>query len=200
MKRVSSLVLGGALLFALLAAPVLTLAAPNARGEKPGIAVLQFKSRAENQRWNNGVAEAAQDAFGIELVKINFRVVRREEFEARMRGENLPLSGDVNPRTARQIGKLLNVKYLITGSVTEFGPIDQGDFGLSGKRNFKAALNARLIDTSTGGVVWADEASEMAPRGEAGVDDSGMFEKTMKPCIQKLTASLFALVREEAGL
>jgi curli biogenesis system outer membrane secretion channel CsgG len=200
MKRVSSLVLGGALLFALLAAPVLTLAAPNARGEKPGIAVLQFKTKAENQRWNNGGAQAAQDAFGIELVKINFRVVGREEFEARMRGENLPLSGDVNPRTARQIGKLLNVKYLITGSVTEFGPIDQGDFGLSGKRNFKAALNARLIDTSTGGVVWADEASEMAPRGEAGVDDSEMFEKTMKPCIQKLTASLFALVREEAGL
>jgi len=200
MKRVSSLVLGGALLFALLAAPVLTLAAPNARGEKPGIAVLQFKTKAENQRWNNGGAQATQDAFGIELVKINFRVVGREEFEARMRGENLPLSGDVNPRTARQIGKLLNVKYLITGSVTEYGPIDQGDFGLSGKRNFKAALNAHLIDTSTGGVVWADEASEMAPRGEAGVDDSEMFEKTMKPCIQKLTASLFALVREEAGL
>jgi len=200
MKRVSSLVLGGALLFALLAAPVLTLAAPNARGEKPGIAVLQFKTKAENQRWNNGGAQATQDAFGIELVKINFRVVGREEFEARMRRENLPLSGDVNPRTARQIGKLLNVKYLITGSVTEFGPIDQGDFGLSGKRNFKAALNARLIDTSTGEIVWADEASEMAPRGEAGVDDSRMFEKTMKPCIQKLTASLFALVREEAGL
>src|SRR3954469_6673370 len=200
MKRVSSLVLGGALLFALLAAPVLTLAAPNARGEKPGIAVLHFKSRAENQRWNNGVAEAAQDAFGIELVKINFRVVRREEFEARMRGENLPLSGDVNPRTARQIGKLLNVKYLITGLVTEFGPVDQGDRGLSGKRNFMAALNARLIDTSTGEVVWADEASEMAPRGEAGVDDRRMFEKTMTPCSKKLTASLFAFVREEAGL
>ena len=200
MRRVSSLVLGGALLFALLAAPVLTLAAPNARGEKPGIAVLQFKTKAENQRWNNGGAQATQDAFGIELVKINFRVVGREEFEARMRGENLPLSGDVNPRTARQIGKLLNVKYLITGLVTEFGPVDQGDFGLSGKRNFMAALNARLIDTSTGEVAWADEASEMAPSGEAGVDDSRMFEKMMKPCIQKLTASLFALVREEAGL
>jgi curli biogenesis system outer membrane secretion channel CsgG len=60
-------------------------------------------------------------------------------------------------------------------------------------------MNARLIDTSTGEIVWADEA-----RGEegsvkvsvggfgGGVDDDRMFDKVLKPVIQQLTASLKA--------
>ena len=69
-----------------------------------------------------------------------------------------------------------------------------------GKKTFVAAFNARLIETSTGEIVWADEA-----RGEdsnvrvsvggfgGGVDyDERMFDKVMKPAIQQLTASLKA--------
>jgi curli biogenesis system outer membrane secretion channel CsgG len=125
-----------------------------------------------------------------------------------MQEKNLSLSGDVDPATAVKIGKLLGVNYLLTGAVTEYGVTDKGAHGSgigrlpgfsAGKRSFVAALNARLIDTSTGEVVWADEASSEESSVKVsvggfggGVDDERMFDKVMKPCIQQLTASLKA--------
>ncbi len=200
MKRISTLALCAALLLAVVAVPSLSSAASS---DKPRIAVLEFKNKADNQWWYHGGAEAAQDVFVTELVKSGkFRVVEREQLEALMQEKNLTLSGDVDPKSAVRIGKLLGVNYLLTGAVTEYGNTDVSGGGggvYAGKRKFVAALNARLIDTSTGEVVWADEASqeEASVRVSVfgvggGVDDNRMFDKVMKPCIQKLTASLKA--------
>ena len=200
MKRVSALALCAALLLAVVAVPSLSSAASS---DKPRIAVLEFKNKADNQWWYHGGAEAAQDVFVTELVKSGkFRVVEREQLEALMQEKNLSLSGDVDPKTAVRIGKLLGVNYLLTGAVTEYGNTDVSGGGggvYAGKRKFVAALNARLIDTSTGEVVWADEASQEEASIKVsvfgvggGVDDNRMFDKVMKPCIQKLTASLKA--------
>ncbi len=200
MKRFSSIALTAALLLA-VAVPVLQAA------DKPRVAVLEFKNKADNQWWYHGGAEAAQDVFVTELFKSGkFRVVEREQLEALMQEKNLTLSGDLDPSTAVRVGKILGVNYLLTGSVTEYGVTDTNAHapgvrrlpGFSaGKRNFVAAMNARLIDTSTGEIVWADEA-----RGEdssvkvnvggfgGGADDSRMFDKVMKPVIQQLVASI----------
>jgi len=199
MKRVSSLAICCALLLAVLAAPGLIQAAGKA--DKPRIAVLEFKNKADNQWWYKGGAEAAQDVFVTELVKSGkFRVVEREQLEALMKEKGLTLSGDVDPKTAVRVGKLLGVNYLLTGAVTEYGNTDVSGGGggvFAGKRKFVAALNARIIDTSTGEIAWADEASqeESSVRVSVfgvggGVDDNRMFDKVMKPCIQKLVASL----------
>jgi curli biogenesis system outer membrane secretion channel CsgG len=199
MKRVSSLAICGALLLAVLAAPGLIQAAGKA--DKPRIAVLEFKNKADNQWWYHGGATAAQDVFVTELVKSGkFRVVEREQLEALMKEKGLTLSGDVDPKTAVRVGKLLGVNYLLTGAVTEYGNTDVSGGGggvFAGKRKFVAALNARIIDTSTGEIAWADEASqeESSVRVSVfgvggGVDDNRMFDKVMKPCIQKLVASL----------
>ena len=204
MKRFSSLAVVAALLVAAAALPALA-----ADTTKPRIAVLEFKSKAENQWWWHNGSAAAQDVFVTELVKSGkFRVVEREQLAALMQEKNLTLSGDLDPATAVRVGKLLGVNYLLTGSVTEYGVTDVGAHapgvrrlpGFSaGKRNFVAAMNARLIDTSTGEILWADEA-----RGEessvkvnvggfgGGVDDDRMFDKVMKPVIQQLVASIKA--------
>ena len=198
MKRITSLVL-----FAALVLVVGSVAFAADKSTKPRLAVLEFKNKADNQWWYHGGAEAAQDVFVTELVKSGkFRVVEREQLAALMEEKNLTLSGDVDPSTAVRIGKLLGVNYLLTGAVTEYGNTDVGGggFGVSaGKRKFVAAMNARLIDTSTGEVVWADEASQEEASIKVsvfgvggGVDDNRMFDKVMKPCIQKLTASLKA--------
>jgi curli biogenesis system outer membrane secretion channel CsgG len=201
MKRVPSLVL--------LAALLLAATAPALAADKPRIAVLEFKNKADNQWWWHGGAQAAQDVFVTELVKSGkFRVVEREQLAALMQEKNLTLSGDLDPATAVRVGKILGVNYLLTGAVTEYGVTDIGAHapgirrlpGFSaGKRNFVAAMNARLIDTSTGEILWADEA-----RGEessvkvnvggfgGGVDDDRMFDKVMKPVIQQLVASIKA--------
>jgi curli biogenesis system outer membrane secretion channel CsgG len=203
MKRLISVTLTGALL-------ALSCAALAAAADKPRIAVLEFKNKADNQWWNSGGAGAAQDVFVTELVKSGkFRVMEREQLDALMQEKNLTLSGDVDPKTAIKLGKLIGVNYLLTGAVTEYGaqgthanaPGIRGLPGFSaGKKTFTAAMNARIINTSTGEVVWADEASgedshmnlEIGGFG-GGVDhDSRMFDKVMKPVIQKLVASIKA--------
>jgi len=206
MKRLNLFVLC-ALALCAVATPLTTHAAD--KSTKPRLAVLEFKNKADNQWWFHGGAAAAQDVFVTELVKSGkFRVVEREQLEALMSEKNLSLSGDVDPKSAIKFGKLLGVNYLLTGAVTEYGITDKGahgpgigglpSFGV-GKRNFVAAINARLIDTSTGEIVWADEATAEESSVKVsvggfggGVDDDRMFDKVMKPCIQKLTASLKA--------
>jgi curli biogenesis system outer membrane secretion channel CsgG len=204
MKRITSLVLCAALVLV-----VASVAFAADKSTKPRLAILEFKNKADNQWWYSSGAAAAQDVFVTELVKSGkFRVVEREQLAALMEEKNLTLSGDVDPNTAVQIGKLLGVNYLLTGSVTEYGVTDKGAHGRSigrlpgfaaGKRSFVAAVNARLIDTSTGEIAWADEASAEESSVKVnvggfggGVDDDRMFDKVMKPCIQKLTASLKA--------
>ncbi|HSS49361.1 MAG TPA: CsgG/HfaB family protein [Thermoanaerobaculia bacterium] len=203
MKRVSIFALCGVALLALLVPTLSSAKGGNGGGEKPRIAVLEFKNKADNQWWYHGGAAAAQDVFVTELVKSGkFRVVDREQLEAMMQEKHLTQSGDIDPKTAMKLGKILGVNYLLTGAVTEYGNTDVsgGGGGVSaGKRKFVAALNARLINASTGEVLWADEASqeETSVRVSVfgiggGVDDNRMFDKVMKPCIQKLVASLKA--------
>jgi curli biogenesis system outer membrane secretion channel CsgG len=207
MKRVLSVAVC-AMVAVAVAAP-LSLAKAGDKATKPRIAVLEFKNKADNQWWWHGGAAAAQDVFVTELVKSGkFRVVEREQLAALMQEKGLTLSGDVDPKTAIKIGKLLGVNYLLTGSVTEYGVTDKGAHGSgigripgfsAGKREFVAAMNARLIDTSTGEIAWADEAraTESSTKVSVGgfgggVDDQRMFDKVMKPVIQQLTASLKA--------
>jgi len=203
MKRIVSL----ALCAVLLCAFAVTMASAEEKSSKPRIAVIEFKNKADNQWWYHGGAEAMQDVFVTELFKSGrFRVMEREQLQALMAEKNLTLSGDLDPSTAVKIGKILGVNYLLTGSVTEYGVTDKGGHGSgigrlpgfsAGKRSFVAAVNARLIDTSTGEIVWADEASAEESSVKVsvggfggGVDDDRMFDKVMKPVIQQLTASI----------
>lgn len=201
MRRLAILGLG----ILLLGAAAATVAA--AQSDKPRIAVLEFKNKADNQWWYHGGAAAMQDVFVTELVKSGkFRVIDREQLAALMQEKNLSLAGDIDPATAVKAGKLLGCQYFLTGAVTEYGmegtnvdtPWVGGLPSVSvGKKKFTAAANARIIDTTTGEIVWADEG-----RGEegsakvrvggfgGGVDDQRMFDKVMKPIIQQLVASI----------
>ena len=203
MKRLISVTLSCALL-------ALVCAGALAAADKPRIAVLEFKNKADNQWWFHGGAEAAQDVFVTELVKSGkFRVMEREQLEALMQEKNLTLSGDVDPKTAIKIGKLIGGNDLLTGAVTEYGEAGSsahapGVLGLpgfsGGKKTFTAAMNARVINTSTGEILWADEASgedshmSLSIGGFGGGKDydTRQFDKVMKPVIQKLVASLKA--------
>jgi curli biogenesis system outer membrane secretion channel CsgG len=184
-----------------------SLVRAQAPSTKPRVAVIEFSNKADNQWWHSTGAQAAQDIFVTELVKSRkFVVIEREKINAIMQEKGLTLAGDIDPKTAMQIGKLLGLNYLLTGAVTEYGNTDTGahgpgigalpSFGVK-KRSFVAALNARLINVSTGEIVWADEARKEETSSSVsvggfggGVHDDRMFDKVLKPCIQELVASL----------
>ena len=200
------------LTFVLVACLVVLAASPAFASDKPRIAVLEFENKAEAARswWRNQGAEAMQDVFVTELVKSGkFRVIDRERLDALMREKNLALSGDLDPSTAVQAGKLLGVEYFLVGAVTEYGATDTGAHGRSrrglpgfraGKKTFVAAANARIINAETGEILWADDARAEDSNFTlsiggfgGGVDrDDRMFDKVMKPVVQELTASIKA--------
>ena len=94
-----------------------TSVAVGADAVKPRVAVLEFKNKAEGYAWAwYRAGEAAQDMLVTELVKKGgFRVMERERLEAIMQEKNLQLSGDIDPKTAVKLGKMIGVEYLIAG-------------------------------------------------------------------------------------
>ena len=89
------------LILCLVSVLALAVLSPAWASDKPRIAVLEFKNKADNQYWWHGGAEAMQDVFVTELVKSGkFRVMDREALAAIMREKNLALSGDIDPSTA----------------------------------------------------------------------------------------------------
>ena len=206
MKKLISLLVVAAVAVLLLS----PIASAAGKSDKPRIAVLEFVNKADSQYWWHGGAAAMQDVFVTELVKSGkFRVIDREQLAALLREKNLSLSGDVDARTAVRAGKLLGVQYFLTGAVTEYGSTGAsghapGVRGLpsisGGKKTFVAAANARIIDTETGEILWADEARAEDSKFRlsvggfgGGVDeDERQFDKVMKPIIAELMASIKA--------
>jgi curli biogenesis system outer membrane secretion channel CsgG len=178
---------------------------------KPRVAILEFKNKTEGYAWAwYRAGEAAQDMLVTELVKKgNFRVMERERLEAIMQEKNLQLSGDIDPKTAVKLGKMIGVEYLIAGAVTELGVADRDvnvPSGLFGGRvpsvnvrsqKMDAAVDARAFSTTTGEIVWADTASESTSDSSVyvagaggGVEDRRKLDRLLRPVVVKLAESL----------
>lgn len=202
-------------LLALLAVPAF------AQGNKPRVAILEFKNKASHYTWTwYEAGRGAQDMLVTELVKSGrYRVIEREQLAAIMREKNLSLSGDIDPRTAIQFGKMLGVEYLIAGAVTELGVTDRGASVPGGLGRFgvpsvsvrsqkaEAALDARAFSTSTGEIVWADsardetsDASVYVAGAGGGANDRGKVDKLMRPVVQKLAASFAKADLKSSGM
>lgn len=194
----------------LIAALSLTLASAAFAADKPRIAVLEFEAKADRQWyswWRSGGASAVQDQMVTELVKSGmFRVIEREKLDALLREKNLSLSGDVSAETAVKAGRLLGVKYFVTGAITEYGTEGADvhapsvgklpSFGV-GKKTFTAAINARIINTETGEILWANDVRKQTKSGRlrvggfgGGKSDNAMFDKVLKPAVVELVESI----------
>jgi curli biogenesis system outer membrane secretion channel CsgG len=120
--------------------------------DKPRIAVLEFTNKADPAWgwWRERGAAAMQDVFITELVKSGkFRVIDRERLDVIMQAKKVSLSGDVDPSTAMQMGKMLGVEYLLVGMLTEYGKTDASAHGrgvgsLPGTRTGRSTFVDRL--------------------------------------------------------
>ena len=165
------------------------------KAKLPRIAILDFKAAPDAWHgWHHGgwgnnmstISNQLRDLFTTEIVekgKNKIRVVERERL-AEIRGElNFQQSGEVDTATVQKIGKLLGVKYVMTGKITRFA-YKEGGFssgwgvgalvgkltkdGTAGavagsvnvkKASFTGRLDIRLIEVETGEVLgaWKDE-------------------------------------------
>jgi curli biogenesis system outer membrane secretion channel CsgG len=188
---------------------------------KPRVAVLEFKNKAEGYAWAwYRAGEAAQDMFVTELVrKGGFRVMEREKLEAILQEKDLQLSGDIDPKTAVKLGKMIGVEYLIAGAVTELGVADRDvsvpSYLFGGRlpsvdvrsQKMDAAVDARAFSTQTGEIVWADTASESTSDSSVyvagaggGVEDRRKLDRLLRPVVVKLAESLGRTKISTSGL
>ncbi|MDP1832753.1 MAG: CsgG/HfaB family protein [Geothrix sp.] len=165
------------------------------KAKLPRIAILDFKTAPDAWHgWRHGgwgnqmgtISNQLRDLFTTEIVEKGqnkIRVIERERL-AEIRGElDFQQSGEVDTATVQKIGKLLGVKYVMTGKVTRFA-YKEGGFktgwgvgalvskvtgdGMAGavagsvnikKASFTGRLDIRLIEVETGEILgaWKDE-------------------------------------------
>ncbi|WP_306592014.1 CsgG/HfaB family protein [Geothrix sp. 21YS21S-4] len=165
------------------------------KAKLPRIAILDFKAAPDAWHgwrfggWGNQmgtISNQLRDLFTTEIVekgRNKIRVIERERL-AEIREElHFQQSGEVDTATVQKIGKLLGVKYVMTGKVTRFAYKESGfgtgwgvgalvgrvtGDGMAGavagsvnvkKASFTGRLDIRLIEVETGEILgaWKDE-------------------------------------------
>lgn len=135
-------------------------------GQQYRIAVLPFDDRSIHNRWWGSHYDVGK-GISSELVTAlldtkQFRLVEREEVD-RVLDEQRLSAITVDPGTAAELGKVLGVKYLVMGQVTEFTIDSRGGsfihpdsfFGLSVRSNTaRVAIDARMVDTTTAEIAF----------------------------------------------
>jgi curli biogenesis system outer membrane secretion channel CsgG len=132
---------------------------PAYSGEKVKIAIMDFETRVPGYDWR--VGRGASDMLATELYKTKkFRVYERDKIASVMKEQGFQQSGAVDPTTAVQIGKIIGVKYILTGAVTEYGQsqtgVHAGGYVNVGKKGYAAAVDVRAVNVQTGEIAFAD--------------------------------------------
>lgn len=133
-------------------------------GQLYRIAVLPFDDGSIQNRWwgNYELGKGVSNELVTALLETKkFRLVEREQVEKILGEQKFSnIAGD--QKTAAAVGKILGVKYLVMGRVTEFTTDSQsGGFiapnsrlGLAIKSTVaRVAIDARMVDTTTAEIV-----------------------------------------------
>ena len=140
--------------FAVLAlAPVAAVSQAKIR-----IAIWDFENNSERSWWfSQDLGPAARnqiDTAFSENAKLSsmFEVIEREKLGMVLKEQNLATGGAVDPQTAARIGKILGVKYIVTGGIDKFS-INSTRGGIAGVggnvTTADASINLRFIDTTS---------------------------------------------------
>lgn len=164
---------------------------------KKRIAVFLFDDKSDSKwQWygSKSVGEGMSDMVVTELVKTgNYRVIEREQLNQLLAEQDLGQSGIVTPESAAQVGKVLGVELAVFGAITEFG-YKRGDTGVRlggtkvgvGKQSAVAGLDIRLVNTSTGEIIVAENVTETKnalagsfSKGRVAFDNRKSFDESL---------------------
>ncbi|MBU1565966.1 MAG: hypothetical protein KJ630_10100 [Proteobacteria bacterium] len=120
----------------------------SAEFSKTKIAVLDFQLQGENFD-NKDMGTIVAEWFITAMVREGrFDVVERRMLEKILGEQQLAMTGVVDATSATQIGKLLGVKVIITGSVMKFRDVTE--------------INARIIDVESASIIAAENVKSVA--------------------------------------
>ncbi|MBP2645407.1 MAG: Curli production assembly/transport component CsgG [Firmicutes bacterium] len=130
----------------------------------------------------------ATDMLTTELSKNkNFEIIERNQIRSVLKEQAFELSGAVDPSSATKMGQLLGLKYLVYGKIISAGAEDKSTelMGVRvNKLSVKVQIAVRMIDTTTGVVVWADQV-------EGKVEKNGIKVERIGGTKTAVTASVY---------
>jgi len=140
-------------------------------GLKRRIGVVDFENKTTYGA--NRLGTSASDILITELAKSGrFIVVERDKMDKLMSEQKLGMSGAIDPNTAAQVGKILGLNAIVTGSISQFGEDTEGSEYLitqSKSQVVKCTVDIRVVDAETGQVLYADSGSGLARKHTGGV-------------------------------
>jgi len=162
-----------------IAAAALALVAlvgvPEARAQaRIRIAIWDFENNAERRWWfHDDLGPAARnqiDTAFSESDKLSqqYSIIEREKLDLVMKEQGLAGTGALDQQSAARVGQLLGIRYILTGAVDKFS-IEETKGGLGGFggkfTKAEAAINVRMIDTTTGERVFAVSGEDSIKKG-----------------------------------
>ena len=99
---------------------------PAAAQAKIRIAIWDFENNSAGSYWfSHDLGKAARnqiDTFMAENAALSakFSVVEREKLELVMKEQGLSSAGALDPQSAAKVGRILGVKYIVTGGIDKF--------------------------------------------------------------------------------
>ena len=115
------------------------------------------------------------------MLSSRFSVIEREKLDLVLKEQGLATSGALDQQTAAKVGRVLGIKYIITGAIDKFAiNTTKGGFGGIGGSVTKAeaAINLRLIDTTTAERVIAVSADGNVKKGAVSREAPTSVERT----------------------
>ncbi|MDY3868275.1 MAG: CsgG/HfaB family protein [Pyramidobacter sp.] len=109
-----------------------------------------------------------------------FQVVERARLDVIAREQRLAQSGLMDSRTAPQTGRLAGAQYMMTGAITNYSFSRAGGGGVVGRgrgltgiavgsNTAYVTLDVRIVDTTTGAIVYAGRAEGAASNVSGGL-------------------------------
>jgi curli biogenesis system outer membrane secretion channel CsgG len=185
------------------------------------VAIWDFENHTENRWWfYNDLGPAARNhidtAFSENAtLSGKFSVVEREKLAMVLKEQGLATAGATDPQTQAKVGKILGVKYIITGGIDKFAinTTRGGIGGIGGNvTTADATINIRFIDTTTAERIIAVSATDQVKKGGGFIRGASLsrdaewgiasetIEKTAKAVVAKLvTADYLEKVSSAAG-
>jgi curli biogenesis system outer membrane secretion channel CsgG len=135
---------------------------PAQGAEKYKIAVMPFEDGSIQDRWWNNnweLGKGVSDELVTTLLETGkFRLIEREQLDKVLAEQDFGTSGRVDSKTAAEIGRILGVRYLVMGRITEFTFKSSGGGAISFLKGgglgiktttSRVVLDARMVDTQT---------------------------------------------------
>ena len=108
-----------------------------------------------------------------------FTVMDKDIVNARIAEENLNITGLIDPDTARRLGEILGVRYLIYGNVVDM-VVDFNVEAIVKVRTVKCHIVARIMDVETGNILMAAKGEGKSKSANVSLDENFFMIGTVK--------------------